>query len=353
MSGSSIVRTGLIGCGSFSNIIAAEIKLCEKTELIACFDPIPENNKKCAQTFGCEVEGSYQAVIERDDVDALFILSPNANHAEQAVYAAKNGKHVFVEKPIANTIADGKRVMAACNEAGVVLMVGHYRRRNTGNRKVKELIEQGAIGDPVMIEANVSNHLGLELTPDKFRWRGDDSGCPAGSLMTMGIHHVDVFNYIFGPIKSVSAIFNKLYVRADVEDINTTICQFESGTLGYIGTNYVSRKANWMNVYGTKANIQLTITLPDVPFDEHLKVNMEQSRYTRLSVIEKGGAPKDIALALTDPFLEEIEEFADCVRSGGRPETDGRAALAALAYVRAAIESAETGRHVKLEKFDV
>jgi len=350
MSAKSIVRAGLIGCGSFSNIIAAEIQLCKKTELITCFDPIPESRKRCSQKFGCEMEDSVEAVIARDDVDAVFILSPNVNHAEQAILAARNGKHVFVEKPIANTIDDGKKIIEACNNANVVLMVGHYRRRNAGNRKVKELIEKGAIGDPVMIEANVSNHLGLELTPDKFRWRGDDSGCPAGSLMTMGIHHVDVFNYLFGPVQSVSAIFNKLFVKADVEDINTTICQFESGILGYLGTNYVSRKANWMYVYGTKANIQLTIALPDVPFDEHLKANMEQSLYTRLIVIDKGGEPENIPIDQTDPFMEEIEEFADCIQTGNRPETDGPAALAALAYVRAAIESARTGNRVKLEK---
>jgi len=102
-------------------------------------------------------------------------------------------------KTIANTIADGRRIIEACQKAGVTLMVGHYRRRNAGNRKLKELIHQGVIGKPIMIEANDSSGLGFELTPDKFRWRGDDTGCPAGSLMTIGIHTVDVFNLSFRP----------------------------------------------------------------------------------------------------------------------------------------------------------
>jgi predicted dehydrogenase len=349
MAKEGVVRSGLIGCGSFADIIAAEIRLCKKAELVTCFDPIPESRERCSQTFGCEKENSFEDLIARKDIDAVFILSPNAYHAEQTVRAAQKGKHVFVEKPIANTIPDGKKMIEACDKAGVVLMVGHYRRRNAGNRKVKELIEQGAIGDPVMIEANVSNHLGLELTPDKFRWRGDDSGCPAGSLMTMGIHYVDIFNYTFGPIKSVSAIFNKLFVKADVEDINATVCRFESGILGYLGTNYVSRKANWMYVYGTKGNLQLTVSLPDVPFDQHLKANMEQSRYTKLVLFDKGDEPKQIPLAQIDPLGEEVEEFARCVQTGGHPETDGPGGLANLAYVRAAIDSARTGKQTKLE----
>ena len=344
----SKINVGLIGCGSFANIIASEIYRSKKMELIACFDPLLENCISCSKKFGCKQEKSVESMIKRKDIDAFFILSPNAKHAEQAVFAARNKKHVFVEKPISNTIADANKIIEACNDANIVLMVGHYRRRNSGIRKAKELIGQGIIGDPVMIEANYSNHLGLELTPDKFRWRGDDSGCPSGSLMTMGIHHVDVFNYLFGPIQSVSAIFNKLYVKADVEDINTTICKFKSGILGYIGTNYVSRKANWMYIYGTEANLKVTISIPDVPFDEHLKANLEQSQYTSLEVIGKGEKSETVKIDNTNPFMEEIDEFANCIFSGTTPETDGKGALEALAYIRAAIESAQTGHQVDL-----
>jgi predicted dehydrogenase len=349
MNQAGVVRAGMIGCGSFANIIGAEIKLCDKTELITCYDPIPQSRERFGQRFGCEADTRFEDVIARDDIDAVFILSPNANHSEQAILAAQKGKHVFIEKPIANTMDDGKRCVEACERAGIVLMVGHYRRRNAGSRKAKEIIEQGLLGDIVMVEANVSNHLGLELTPDKFRWRGDDTGCPSGSLMTMGIHHVDVFNDLFGPITSVSAMFAKLYIKADVEDVNTTICRFKSGIIGYLGTNFVSRKANWMYVYGTKANLQLTISLPNVPFDEHLKVNIEQSKYTQLVILDKSDVQQIIPIPHTDPFLEEISEFADCIRTGKRPETDGQGALAALAYVRAAIESARTGKEVKVE----
>ncbi|NIN01413.1 MAG: hypothetical protein GTO24_25975 [candidate division Zixibacteria bacterium] len=200
-----------------------------------------------------------------------------------------------------------------------------------------------------MVEANFSHSLGFELTPEKWRWRGDDSGCPAGALMTMGVHHADTLRYLFGPIKRAFAYFKKLYISAEVEDVTTTLFQFESGMSGYLGCNYASPKANWIYAYGTEANLLCTLSLPQVSFDEYLNIWPVVDRYTRLLLFEKGkeGA-KEIALTERDAILEQIDEFADCMRTGNRPETDGEGALAALALIRAAIESARTGKQMEL-----
>jgi quercetin dioxygenase-like cupin family protein len=99
---------------------------------------------------------------------------------------------------------------------------------------------------------------------------GDVFFIPAGSLMTMGIHHADVFNYLFGPIKSVFSYFNKLYIPAPVEDVTATVFQYETGVLGYLGSNYVSPKAVWFYVYSTEANLLCTITPLELPFEEYL-----------------------------------------------------------------------------------
>ena len=271
-------------------------------------------------------------------------------HAEQAILAARHGKHVFVEKPIANTIADGKKMIAACQKADVVLMVGHHLRRLAGFRKLKALIAGGAIGEPIQVEANFSQNLGFALTPESFRWRGDDSGCPAGALMTMGIHHADLLNYLLGPIETVFAYFNKLYIEAPVEDVTTTIFQFKSGILGYIGSNYASAKACWVYVYGTEANLLCTVTLQQLPFEEYLLRWQMIDQDTRLQIFKKDRTGcEDIALNAGNPILEEIDEFADCIRTGKKPETDGQGALQALALIRAAIESARSGKQTRIE----
>jgi len=346
----NVVKVALIGIGGWSTVIADAAKRSNRVELVTCFTRTPEKRRAFARKYECGEEKNFEDIIKRDDVDAVLLTTPNAMHAEHAVLAARHGKHVFVDKPIANTMADGKEIVKACQEAGVVLLVGHDMRRLAGNRKVKELIDGGAIGDPVQVEANFSHSLGFDLTPDKFRWRGDDSGCPAGSLMTMGIHHADTLNYFFGPIKSAFSYFNKLYIPAPVEDVTATIFEFESGVLGYLGSNYASPKANWMYVYGTKANLLCSLALPEVSFEEYLKIWPVVDRYTKLLLFEKGkDGPQEIPLTEGDPILEQIDEFAHCIQTGTKPETDGQGALVALALIRAAIDSAQTGKPVEVK----
>ncbi len=346
----NVVGVALIGLGGWSTVIADAAKRSEKVKLVTCFSRTLEKRKAFAARYECDEESSFNDVITRADVHAVLLTTPNAIHAEHAVLAAQHGKHVFVDKPIANTMADGKKIVKACQEARVVLLVGHDMRRLAGNRKVKELIDAGAIGDPVQVEANFSHSLGFDLTPDKFRWRGDDSGCPAGSLMTMGIHHADTLNYFLGPIKSAFSFFNKLYIPAPVEDVTATIFEFESGVLGYLGSNYASPKANWIYVYGTKANLLCSLALPEVPFEEYLKIWPVVDRYTKLLLFEKGkDGPQEIPLTEGDPILEQIDEFAHCIQTGAKPETDGQGALVALALIRAAIDSAQTGKPAEVK----
>ena len=350
MENSEAVNIAVIGTGAWSICIGNTMQNSDKVNLVTCYDSVEEKRLSYSARFDCAQESSYENVLKREDVDGVHLSIPNNLHAEYAILAARHGKHVFVEKPIANKIAEGKQMIAACRKAGVVLMVGHHLRRLTGIRKMKELIDAGAIGDPIQVEGNYSQNLGFVLKPQDFRWRGDDSGCPAGSLMTMGIHHTDVFNYLFGPVKTVFSFFNKLYIPAPVEVVTATVFQYENGLLGYIGSNYASPKAVWFYVYGTEANLLCTITPPEIPFEEYLLWWQNVDQDTRLQIFEKGKTgSRDVPIPTGNPILEEIEEFAECIRTGGEPETDGQGAIAALALIRSAIESAKTGQTAVIE----
>ena len=343
------VKLALIGAGAWSGAVGDAMMKSQKVRLVTCFDVDSRKQQALSEKFDCQQETSFEDVLKRDDIDGVHLISPNAVHAEQATLAARHGKHVFVEKPIANTLADAKEMIAACQKANVVLMVGHHLRRLTGFRKLKALIADGTIGEPIQVEANFSQNLGFALTPESFRWRGDDSGCPAGALMTLGIHHADLLNYLLGPIESVFSFFNKLYIEAPVEDVSTTIFQFKSGILGYLGSNYASPKACWVYVYGTEANLLCTVTLQQLPFEEYLLRWQMIDQDTRLQIFRKGRTgSEDIAFDTGNPILEEIDEFADCILTGKKPETDGEGALQALALVRAAVESARSGKQAKI-----
>lgn len=349
MTKSEKVKLALVGVGAWGNIIGSAVHRSKKAKLVTCYTRSQEKGKAFAQKYGCDHEKSFEDVLRRDDVEGVLLITPNAIHAEQTILAAQYGKHVFVDKPIANTLEDGKKMIETCKKAGVVLMVGHDMRRLSGFRKMKELIDNGSIGKPVMVESNFSARSGFELTPQQWRWRGDDLGCPAGSLMTMGVHHADTLNYYFGPIKKVFAFFNKLYIPAEVEDVTMTVFQFESGVLGYLGSTYVSPRTNWIYVYGTEGQLFCQLFLPNVPREEYLQIWPVVDKYTSLQIIGKNkGQPEPISLSLGDPILEEIDEFAECIRTGKKPETDGQGALVALALIRAAIESARSGKPVNL-----
>lgn len=343
------VRVALVGIGAFSGVLANAMKRSKKIELVICFTRNADKRKEFSKKYGCDQDQTYVEVLKRDDIEGVILTTPNAIHAEQTMMAVQHRKHVFVEKPLANTLEDGNKMVKACEEAGLILMVGHDIRRLSGNRKVKELIDRGIIGKPVMVEANFSHDLGFRLSPKDFRWYGDDSGCPGGALMTMGIHHIDTLSYFLGPIKKAFSYFNHLYIPAYVDDVTVTIFQFESGILGYLGANYASPKAHWISVYGTEANLSCKVLLPEVSFDEYLKIWPVVDQYTELLLLEKGkDGAKKIPLSIGDPILEEIDEFADCIKSGKKPETDGRVGLSALALVRAAIESNRTGNQIEV-----
>lgn len=174
------VRLGMCGLGSFSVVLANTIQRSRKIELVTCYDVLPEKRQATSDRYGCEQEQSYESMVKRADLDGIMLVSPNAFHREQTELAARHGKHVYVEKPIANTLDDGRKMIAACEQAGVALLIGHVHRRHAANRKVKQLLDEGAIGKPIMVEANLSSGQGWELTPGEFRWCGDDTGCPGG-----------------------------------------------------------------------------------------------------------------------------------------------------------------------------
>lgn len=343
------VRVALIGIGSWSGVIANAVQRSEKLEMVTCYTRTPEKRAAFSQRYGCDQERSFEDVLKRKDVDGVLLTTPNAVHAEHCLLAAQAGKHIYVEKPIANTMADGRRMAEACRAAGVTLLIGHDMRRLSGFRKIKEIIDQGGIGKPVLVEANFSARLGFELTPDKWRYYGDDSGCPGGALMTMGIHHADTLAYYFGPVKTVFSFVRRLHIKADVSDVELTSCEFDSGVVGYLGTTYASPRANWIRVSGTDSQLFCNLGLPNLPFDEYLKVWSVVDKYTTLERYTGGDTPERIPLPVGDPILEEVDEFADCIRTGKKPETGEDEALAALAFVRAALESSRTERPVNLD----
>ena len=173
------VRAGIVGLGKWAEAIAAAVARSDGVETAACVSSSPETAAAFAEKHGCAPSETYEALLADPSIEAVLITSANHQHAAHAMAAARAGKHVFVEKPIATTVPDAHRVIDACERAGVVLATGQMARRMTAVRNMKSMMEAGTLGEVVMAEANFSYPTGYNITPDNWRW--SNATCPGGS----------------------------------------------------------------------------------------------------------------------------------------------------------------------------
>ena len=327
-----VVRVGLVGLGAWSEFIVKGVEKSEKLELISCFSRTEEERKKFAREHHCRPAGSYEEMIKDKDIDAVLLITPNHTHIEQTVLAAKYNKHVFVDKPLANTVKNAKKMIQTCRENKVILSVGHQSRRRAEIREIKSLIERGRLGKIVSAEANNSHGAGLHLASQQWRW--DERICPALPLMQWGIHQIDNLIYLLGSVRKIFSFMGKIYFSAPNKDTTATLLEFSSGTLGYLGSNYVTPSLYYLNLYGTKANVFYDLYKSGLYIQKSGKTHKEK-----------------ITTKQIDPVLEELEEFADCIRENKEPEVGGEEALQSLVIVQAAIKSNESGKPVKIKEY--
>jgi len=323
------VRVASIGMGWWSDVLADAIKRSDQIEIVACYTRSEEKRAAFARKYGCAPVASYEAVLADPKVEAIINTTPNDVHLETTRAAAQAGKHVFLDKPIANTVRDGRAITEACRKAGVVLALGYQRRRETHFRWIKQQIEQGLFGTLVNAEANISRDRLGKI--DLSSWRYQAAGMPGGVMLQIGIHYADVLEYLMGPIKAVRGQFAQLVLPGDNPDVASLILEHESGALSTLNASYASASEYYlMNIYGKNATAY---------YDLH----------NGLRLLKRGESnPAPVASAANDTFVEELEEFAAAVRGNGKPEVGGDYATTSLAVVRAGIMSAREGRRVEV-----
>jgi predicted dehydrogenase len=305
----SPVRVASIGMGWWSDVLADAIKRSDRIEIVTCYTRSEDKRRAFAQKYGCREAKSYDEILADDSIEAIINTTPNNVHLETTRAAAEAGKHVFVDKPIANTVADGLEMTRICKDAGVTLAVGYQRRRENHFRWIRSEIEAGHFGRLVQAEANISrDRLGQF---DASSWRYTAEGMPGGVMLQIGIHYSDVLEMLMGPVQRVSAMLSQLVLPGDNPDVANLILEHESGAISNLTACYA--------LFGGLRHL------------------------TR-----KGDGPKPVACEKNDTIREELEEFADCVQGKGTPEMDGARATRSLATIRAGVKSAREGRAVEV-----
>src|SRR5258705_2234984 len=200
------MKVACIGMGWWSDVLADAIKRSGKLAIAGCYSRSADKRDKFAAKYGCRAYPSYEAVLADRTIEAIVNTTPNAAHLETTRAAAEAGKHMFLDKPIANPVSDARALTEACRKAKVVLALGYQRRRESHFRWVKNHIAE--FGKLVNAEANISRDRLGKI--DLNSWRYQAAGMPGGVMLQIGIHYTDVLEYLLGPVQAVNGRFVRL-----------------------------------------------------------------------------------------------------------------------------------------------
>lgn len=364
----SEVRYGVVGTGYFGTALARALAALPEARVSAVYDP--EHAASLAAALGATEAESAEALCAMDEVDAVIVASPNWAHVEPVIAAARNGKHIFCEKPIALSYADCTRMVEAAQAAGVIFMAGHVMNFMDGVRRAKALIAEGVLGDLLFCRA-VRN--GWEAPQPKVTWKKKRE--LSGGHLYHHIHELDLLLSLMGPAETVTMAGGNVAHQGpefgDEDDMLLITLEFPNkrfATLEY-GSAFQWPEHHVL-IEGTEGAIR--IDLQDVRFDLRAGSRREQHLLHRTaeedadrSAIYSGSA-MDGAIMYGNPSTEpplwlkgvidhEIAYF-HALMQGAEPSpefrtlTDGSAATTAIATADALSMSLAEDRKVALSE---
>src|SRR5215471_2932005 len=328
----------IVGLGRLSiNQILPAVAKCEKSKVVAFVTGSREKGEKLAARYDVNPKNiynyqNYEALRDNSEVDIVYVVLPNGMHAEYTIRAAKAGKHVLTEKPMANTPKDCEEMIKACREANRKLMVAYRCRYEPYNQALIKIAREGELGPVKVVVSDHGFNIG---DPTQWRLKKDLAG--GGSLMDIGLYSLNAARYTTGeePIE-VNAV--EYTDRNDprfkeVEDTINFQLRFPSGALAQCTSSYGYAGQNRIRVIGTKNWAELE----------------PATSYTGLRMrVKKGSAVEERDIAQRDHFALEMDHMSDCVMNNREPSTPGEEGLRDLRIMTAIYESARVGKTIKL-----
>ncbi len=311
---SAPVRIGVAGLGYWGPNLARNFASLPGCELRWCCDASEEARARAATQFpGVAVTDDLQVLLDDPELDAIALATPVPSHAALAAAVLGAGKHCFVEKPLAQSVADAERAVDAARKADRVLMVGHLLEYHPGVLSLKELADSGELGEIYYIYGNRLN-LG--------KLRADEN-----ALWSLGAHDVSVLLLLAGeePVEAVA--HGESYVRPGVEDVVFCFLRFPSGLSAHLHMSWLDpHKERRFTVVGSRQMatfddmaLEGKVTVYDKGFDEDARGYGEY--------ITRSGAIFSPRLPNVEPLRVECEHFVDCIVTGRQPRSDGVSGL--------------------------
>jgi predicted dehydrogenase len=334
----AILGWGVLGCGDITDKRGAPAILAqEDSRLMAFCSRDPARARKFAERHGDPRAGSthaydtLDAMLADGAVTAVYVATEHDRHCAETVRAAEAGKHVLCEKPMAMGVAECRRMIAACTANGVALAVAYYRRWYPKVRKMKELLEAGAIGEPV--SGNV--FLGSRLNPARVRpenWRLQAERSGGGALVDTGSHRLDILCYLLGEPERVAGFAECQEMPIEAPDAESLLIRMKGG--GHIVSRHSFRTRagrDDFELFGTRGSLIAS------PMDGD-----------NLTVISEGETQTFQLPRHANVHFPLFDSFARRVSRGEPPEFDGTDGLQASRIIQGCYDSARTGRVVEV-----
>jgi myo-inositol 2-dehydrogenase / D-chiro-inositol 1-dehydrogenase len=344
------IRVGLVGSGFVSAIHAAALRRVPGAEVVAVASPTPGHAERFAAERGIPHHATdYRALYDRKEIDLVVLGLPNDLHCEATVLAAGAGKHVVVEKPLAPSLAECDRMIAACERAGVILGYAEELCFAPKYVRLKQLVDEGALGKVHLVKQS-EKHDGPHSP-----WFYDTRRSGGGVTFDMGCHAIEFFRWLLGrggqkaPMTGIYAQMGT-YVhgdKTDGDDEALLIVDFADGAVGLAEESWT--KPGGMDdraeVFGSSGQ-----AYADVLFGNSLRA---YSRGGYGYAVEKAGATQGWTFPVFEElwnygFPQEMEHFVGCVREGRAPSENGHDGRAVVEAICAAYASAAQRRRVAL-----
>jgi UDP-N-acetyl-2-amino-2-deoxyglucuronate dehydrogenase len=228
------VRTGIIGCGKVAHLHAAALKKLDESEFVAVCGRNLDRTTAFADQYGVKAYIDVEEMVSGAHVEAVMVCTPHPAHAGPAVAAADAGAHILVEKPLASSLEDCDDMLQAARRAGVKIGTISQRRFYAPCRRVKEAIDDGKIGKPILGCVAMYGWRD-QAYYESDAWRGTWEGEGGGLLVNQAPHQLDLLHWFMGPVEELSGYWSNLnHPYIEVEDTAVAVLRFKNGALGNI-----------------------------------------------------------------------------------------------------------------------
>jgi len=321
------LRWGLVGASTIGREWVSDAIRQTGGEIASVFSTDVQRGAAYAKEFGISTSTTELGELLNSPVDAVYIATTNDLHHGQCIAAAKAGKHILCEKPLATNLADAANMVKACKAAHVVLATNHHLRGAATHRAMRDAIKAGKIGRPLAIKVVHAGYLPAHLQG----WRLTNPKAGAGAILDLTVHDADLMRFIIDDdAASVSAtVQNSGMAIAGVEDAAMGVITFRSGILGQFHDGFTTKYVQTsVEVHGDSGSLVATNCMTQAPIGE--------------VVLRTAAGEAKLLLQHENLYVRTINAFKSAIAGDGEPLSTGEDGVASLAIALAALQSART-----------